>query len=167
MVWGYRLVGVATLVANGVALTIAQPSSVQPNIAAVAAPDRPAPGAGAASRLDDGLFHLTGRTADGSARFVVDTGASVTVLTAADAARLGAVPLEAGPEATLRTAGGLTAMTWQRLPALRIADQDIAPMDVAVVADDIGRSLLGNDALAQLGTIVIADDRLKITPMRR
>lgn len=160
----YRFVGLASLLANGTVLALHEaPRSTNP-IAAAAVTDRSSEGSAEAPRAGDGLFHLAGRRGGQSVDFVVDTGASVTVLTAADAERLGAEPLADADPATLATAGGRTAMTWRRLPSLTIGGRRLPAMDVAVVEDGIGRSLLGQDVLAQLGTITIADDRLEVSP---
>ena len=158
----YRFVGLASLLANGTALTVRDRAGAPAPVAAAAVADARGGGSAKAERGDDGLFHLAGRRGTRAIDFVVDTGATVTVLTAADADRLGAEPLAGDDETMLATAGGRTAMTWRRLPSLDIGGRHIAAIDVAVVEDGIGRSLLGQDVLAQLGTITIAGDRLEI-----
>ena len=164
MPWIYRLVGLASLLANGTVLAVHKQETTAAPVAAAAVLDTHARGPARAERGDDGLFHLAGKRGSRHVEFVVDTGASVTVLTAADARRLGALSLGDADDATLATAGGRTAMTWRRLPSLDIAGRRLAPIDVAVVEDGIGRSLLGQDVLAQLGTIVITGDRMEIRP---
>ena len=162
MPWIYRLVGLASLLANGTVLTVRPHAAEGPVAAAAVVTGAPGEEAAVTERQGDGLYHLTGRRRGAQAEFVVDTGASVTVLTADDAARLGATPVSGADGAMLATAGGRTSMTWMRLPSLDIAGRHLAAIDVAVVENGIGRSLLGQDILTQLGTIVIADDRLEI-----
>lgn len=161
MPWTFRLIGCATLLANGAVFAgrapLPEPAPVAAAVSVVAT------GRDATTRRgEDGLFHVTGRRGARAVRFVVDTGASVTVLTVADADRLGAKPRWDGGEAVLATAGGRAAMTWRRLPSLDVAGRRIAAIDVAVVEEGVGRSLLGQDILAQLGPIVIDGETLRI-----
>lgn len=176
MTKAYCLLASASLLCNGpvagrlmAALTAAPPSAARN-----AAPDRPRRQAGQpaaftvrTARDGDGLFRLEG-TADGRRiSFIVDTGATTTVLSPRDAALLGlSADGDAGTE-TLRTAGGATPMVWRRLARLSIAGSRLRNLDVVVVRDGPDHSLLGQDVLAQLGAITLTGDRLEIRPARR
>lgn len=120
------------------------------------------------ARDADGLFRVPGVRGGvrGGARvaFVVDTGATATVLSRADAARLGVVM---GAEARLTTAGGETRMRWGRLTGLTVAGRALPPLDVAVPEIAPPHALLGQDAIAALGRITIDRDRLAIGAVPR
>lgn len=108
-------------------------------------------------RAPDGLFYIEARVNGAPVRFLVDTGASVTVLTADDAARVGAAT--GGGERTLATVGGATAIRWARLRTVRVAGHDVhggAP--VAVLSRGGGVSLLGQDMLRRLPLSFSGDD---------
>lgn len=127
-----------------------------------AAPARaPAPGNGAAVMRDaDGLFRVEGRRGDVAVAFVLDTGATATVLAGADARRLGIVGQ--GRVARLSTAGGSAPMRWARLHGLSVAGRMLPPLDVVVAQAALPHSLLGQDAIAALGRLTIERDRLEI-----
>lgn len=119
------------------------------------------PGAGAVIARDaDGLFRVRGTRAGASVAFVVDTGATATVLTSRDAARLGVAP--EGAVARLVTAGGEARMRWARLHGLSVAGRALPVLDVAVSQAALPHSLLGQDAIAALGRVTIERDRLAI-----
>lgn len=181
MTRAYCLLATATLICNGPVVArltslIAPPVTVVGAGAAAAparvAPSRPkraAPSAFAvrSARGDDGLFRLDGVANRQLISFIVDTGATTTVLSPRDAALLG---LSAdGDESTtsLRTASGSTPMVWRRLSRLTIAGTRLTGLDVVVVRDGPDHSLLGQDVLSRLGTITLSGDRLEIRPARR
>ncbi len=95
------------------------------------------------------------------ARFLVDTGSSVTVLAPALAESLGLEGEAAGPPLELQTLGGRTVGTPARLASLRIGTVEIR--DAPVVLHDAGAGLdgiLGNDVLARYRVMLDADARL-------
>lgn len=118
-------------------------------------------------RGDDGLFRLRGLADRRELTFIVDTGATTTVLSPRDAALLGLSADGAGNTQTLRTASGSTPMVWRRLSRLTVAGHRLHDLDVVVVRDGPDHSLLGQDVLSQLGTITMSGDRLEIRPARR
>lgn len=177
MTKAYCLLASASLLFNGpvasrlTAALTASPIAATPGDAAHARPQRlsgkPTAFTVRSARDDDGLFRLVG-TVDGQRiSFIVDTGATTTVLSPKDAALLGLTA--AGDEGTdtLRTAGGATPMVWRRVARLNIAGSRLRDLDVVVVRDGPEHSLLGQDVLAQLGVITLTGDRLEIRPARR
>ena len=113
-------------------------------------------------RAADGLFHAPVLINGRPISLVVDTGATVTVLTAADAARLGVRP-GATPRVTIRTAGGEAPMAWATARSLRIGTRDLAAIDVAVVARGLDHSLLGQDVLSAGGILRVERDVMEIS----
>ncbi len=112
----------------------------------------------------DGLYYLDARFADGSrTRFLLDTGASVTVLTGADARRLGVrMETPAGSGSRLRTAGGMTEARSATIEQMDIAGRKLSNIKVAVIDNGLPVSLLGQNALAELGTITLGNGRMTI-----
>lgn len=112
----------------------------------------------------DGLYYLDARFADGArARFLVDTGASVTVLTGEDARRLGVqVDANASGGAKLRTAGGTTIARSATIEQMDIAGRQLRNIKVAIIDNGLPVSLLGQNALAELGTLTLGNGRLRI-----
>ncbi len=107
----------------------------------------------------DGLFRIHARIDGQRVRMVVDTGATVMVLTRADARRAG---LATAGNARIRTVSGDARMEWARVDRLLVAGQTLRHIEVAVVDQHRSESLLGQNVLAQLGPITIDGDRLSI-----
>lgn len=112
----------------------------------------------------DGLYYLDAQFADGArARFLIDTGASVTVLTGQDARRLGVEATDgAGGGAKLRTAGGMTTARSATIARMDIAGRQLRNIRVAIIDNGLPVSLLGQNALAELGTITLGNGRMTI-----
>lgn len=111
----------------------------------------------------DGLYYLDAEFADGArARFLVDTGASVTVLTGEDARRLGVQPNDAAGGAKLRTAGGMTVARSATIAQMDVAGRQLRNIRVAIIDNGLPVSLLGQNALSELGTITLGNGRMTI-----
>lgn len=122
--------------------------------------------AGSAGRVirrhEDGLFYVEAQANGQTIRFVVDTGATVVVLNRADAARLG-LPFESlQSSGNMRTVGGASAMRWARIERLEMAGKRIEQLNAAVVENGLPVSLMGQNALAQLGTVTLRGDTMTI-----
>ncbi len=113
-------------------------------------------------RAGDGLFYVTASVNGTAVRFLVDSGASVVVLSEADAARAGLRKQDMRQGPRLQTASGSTAMRWSKIGNLTVAGQKLESVDTAVVGEGLTTSLLGQNALAQLGAVTINGDVLKI-----
>jgi aspartyl protease family protein len=114
------------------------------------------------TRAGDGLFYVTASVNGTAVRFLVDSGASVVVLSEADAARIGLRTQDMRQGPRLQTASGSTAMRWSKIGELSVAGQNLKSVDAAVVGDGLTTSLLGQNALTQLGAVTINGDILKI-----
>lgn len=112
-----------------------------------------------ARRAPDGFFYLDARVGATPMRFLVDTGASTTVLTRADARRL---RLEISGGATMMTAGGRVPVGRARIANLSIGARRLAPVRVVVADDGVGASLIGQDVLARFASLRIEGDRLAL-----
>lgn len=120
----------------------------------------PRPGTVELARAGDGLFYATATVNGRPVRFLVDTGANVMLLTAADARRVGAAR---APAATrLATAGGSAAMAWTRLDTVELAGRRLAGVQAGVVAHGLPVSLLGQDMLSRFAVVTIAGDRMRM-----
>lgn len=112
----------------------------------------------------DGLYYLDAQfTEGGRTRFLIDTGASVTVLTGEDARRLGIkVDVTANNGARLRTAGGMTVARFATIARMTIAGRQLHSIRVAIIDNGLPVSLLGQNALTELGTITLGNGRMLI-----
>ena len=114
------------------------------------------------ARADDGLFYVWGEVNGTKVRFLVDTGASVTVLTKQDAQRAG-VEIDHEHRGTrLRTASGSAEMQWVQLDRVRVAGKELNDLDAAVMSDGPAVSLLGQNLLTRLGTVAIDGNQLRL-----
>ena len=111
-------------------------------------------------RSSDGLFYVDGVLNGHPIRFLVDTGASVMVLTPEDAARIGVSPQ--GEASVIQTANGSAAMSWTKLRTLRIAGKQVNGASAAIAAGGLKVSLLGQNVLAELGSVTMTRDKLVI-----
>jgi aspartyl protease family protein len=113
-------------------------------------------------RAADGLFYVTARVNGTNVRFLVDSGATVVVLSEVDAARAGIEAKDMRPGPRLQTASGSTAMRWSRVKSMQVGDTILNGVDSAVVGSGLTTSLLGQNALTKLGNVTINGDTLKI-----
>lgn len=110
------------------------------------------------TRSADGMFYITCMIDGKPVRFLVDTGASVTVLTEQDASLVAAsLDAETG-ESSLSTVGGQASARQGQLDGLVIAGRKLPPIRVAVLSTGINVSLLGQNALSKLGPITFDKD---------
>ncbi len=111
----------------------------------------------------DGLYYIHAHMPGGKRmRFLIDTGASVTVLTARDAAAMGLHKNVSAKGATLRTAGGTTTARSTKIDSMTIAGRDLRNIDAAIIDNGLPVSLLGQNALSELGTITLGNGRMII-----
>lgn len=80
-------------------------------------------------------------------RFMIDTGASFTVLTPSDAERLG---FRKNGAVKVDTMGGEVEMLKGRVPTMKVGEVTLADVDV-LVSDELKESLLGVDTMHRLG----------------
>lgn len=113
------------------------------------------------ARSRDGLFYVHAKVNGQPVRFLVDTGATVVVLSDTDARAVGAMPATGGFNAKMATAGGNRPMAWTKIGHIQVAGRDVRGVTAAVVRGGPGVSLLGQNLLSKLGGIHIDGDRLE------
>jgi aspartyl protease family protein len=96
-----------------------------------------------------GHFFAEAAVNDIPMRFVVDTGASVVVLSAADALRLG-IDWRKGARRTMQTADGPTSGYLVKLDKVRLGGIELHDVDGVVVEHGAGVGLLGMSFLNRL-----------------
>ena len=109
----------------------------------------------------DGLFRVTGMRGGKAITMIVDTGATTTVLTAADAERLG-IDANRGFDGALRTANGDAAIRFVEVVGLKVGGRRLASVDIAVARGPLDHSLVGLDLIARLGKLTIERDRIDL-----
>lgn len=111
-------------------------------------------------RASDGLFYVDAQVNGTSVRFLVDTGASTTVLTRDDAERAGVLPVAERFDQTAETAGGRTRMARIQLAQLDVAGSMSRNVPAAVASAGLNVSLLGQDWLSRLDSVLISGNRM-------
>lgn len=114
------------------------------------------------SRGPDGLFYVRVLVNGRPVRFLVDTGASVVVLTAEDARAVGVQVVDEQYNRRVDTVGGSTPMAWATLSTVDVAGHRIRGLRVAVVRSGLGVSLLGQNMLSRLNGVTMTADRLTL-----
>ena len=111
-----------------------------------------------------GHFFAEASVNDVPMRFVVDTGASVVVLAAADASRLG-VDWRRGPRRMIQTANGATAGYLVKLDKVKVGDIELTNVEGTVLEEGLGAvGLLG---MSFLNRVEMQRDGQTMTLIRR
>ena len=133
--------------------------------AAVPAVSLPATGAaGQVLRAADGHYWAEAQIDGRAVRVMVDTGASVVVLTPADAARLGLKLTPADFSGTVITASGPVRAAPVRLEAVAVAGARVAAVEALVVEQGLPHSLLGMSYLGRLSSFSATPVGLTLRP---
>lgn len=111
-------------------------------------------------RSADGLFYVTAIVNGAPVRFLLDTGASMVVLTPDDARRAGVSPGREHFTARADTANGATVMARVMLDEIVVGDKRVAQIGAAVVQDNLKVSLLGQNWFSRLKAVTITGDRM-------
>ena len=110
-------------------------------------------------RAPDGHFYLDAQVNGAQVHFLVDTGASMVALSAADAQRAGiALPSE---RRTAQGAGGAVEVMPVTIERIAIGPLEARGIDGAI-APQLPVSLLGQSFLSRIGTVEIHDDRMTL-----
>ena len=98
---------------------------------------------------DRGHFFADGSVNGVGVRFVVDTGATVVALPAADAKRLG-INYRGGQRGSIRTANGPTESFRVKLDAVRVGSIELSNVDAVVIEKGLDVALLGMTFLSRV-----------------
>ena len=116
-------------------------------------------------RGPDGHFQLIGEVNGASIRFLVDTGASSTVLTLADAERSGIDTAALEFDRPVQTANGMAFYARATLPSLQIGPFRLSALPVGVMpADTLTISLLGMSTINRFASWRVEGDRMVLVP---
>ncbi len=116
------------------------------------------------SRARDGHFHAELAVNGTPVRFMVDTGATVIVLSRKDAAAAGIDPDSLLYLGRARTANGTVRTAPVRLDSLALAGRVDRDVPATVSDGDLGISLLGMSFLDRFSRIEIAGDEMRLVP---
>jgi aspartyl protease family protein len=114
------------------------------------------------ARADDGLFYLPASVSGTSLRLLVDSGANKVVLTERDARAIGVDIDTLQYSGRMATAAGTIRTASTLLDGLQIDGRTFNHVAVVVTDRSDGVSLLGQDLLARLGTVVMNRDGMQI-----
>ena len=110
-----------------------------------------------------GHFMSDGLVNGGAVRFVVDTGATVVVLPAADATRLG-IDYRKGQRAQSKTAGGIVPVFRITLDRVKVGAIELSGVEGVVIEQGLDIALLG---MSFLSRVDMKHDGQTMTLMRR
>jgi aspartyl protease family protein len=117
------------------------------------------------SRGIDGHFHVDADANGAELSFLVDTGATSTALSLADAERAGIDIEQLRFDRPVRTANGITFYASAELDTLLIGPHRIDGLSVAVMPDNtLSTSLLGLNVLDRFASYRIEGDRMYLSP---
>lgn len=105
----------------------------------------------------DGHYWASARVNDMPVKFLVDTGASLVVLTERDARRIGINTDKLQRTAEVRTAAGRVKASTTTIAEIRIDDVSIRNVPAVIIEEGLEHSLLGMSFLNRL-------DRWDVTP---
>jgi aspartyl protease family protein len=131
-------------------------------IPAVHAPATGVPGQ--VLKAADGHYWAEAEIDGRAVRVMVDTGASVVVLTPADAARLGLHLQASDFSAEVVTASGPVAAAPVKLRAVSVAGARVDHVEALVVAEGLPHSLLGMSYLGRLSAFTATPAALTLRP---
>jgi aspartyl protease family protein len=109
-------------------------------------------------RARDGFFYVEAKVDGVPVRFLVDTGASVAIISAGDARRIGLLMKQGNKR--IRTVGGEVSMASATLPATTIAGRELIGVE-AVVSPQTGTSLIGQRVLSQFASVTMRGDTMR------
>lgn len=108
----------------------------------------------------DGMFYIEGDVNGAPVRFLVDTGASMMMLSKSDAERAG---LDGRSQtATARTLAGTVGLRLTESDSVQVAGRTLRHVPTAVHPGQDEVSVIGLDALGRIGSVTIMRDRLVI-----
>ena len=117
------------------------------------------------SRSDDGHFHVDAEVNGADARFLVDTGASTTVLTMADAARAGIDVDALAFNRPVHTANGVAYYASATLDSLKLGPYDLGSVNVGVMPEQaMDTSLLGMNTIDRFSSWRVEGNRMVLVP---
>lgn len=112
----------------------------------------------------DGHFWVQARANRTARRLLVDTGATLTTLSADAAGDLGAIPDPDGSQITLTTANGTTRAELGVIPSLRVGNVVVHHLPVAVAPGMADTNVLGMNFLSQLASWRVEGRTLILVP---
>ena len=115
-------------------------------------------------KADDGHYWAQARIDGRAVRVLVDTGASVVVLTRADAGRLGVAPEPASFTGRIQTASGMVRAAPVRLNTVSVAGARVDQVEALVVEQGLEYSLLGMSYLGRLSAFEATPTGLTLRP---
>ena len=117
------------------------------------------------SRADDGHFHVDAEANGASVRFLVDTGATGTVLTVGDARRAGIDVDTLAFNRPVQTANGTAYYASATLDSLTIGPERLISVPVGIMpAQAVDTSLLGMSTINRFSAWRVEGDQMVLVP---
>jgi aspartyl protease family protein len=114
---------------------------------------------------DDGHFWVQARAHGTVQRMLIDTGATLTTLSAEAADAMGAVPDPDDNQVQMTTANGTTQARLGIIPSLRVGNVVVHHLPVAVSPGMVGTNVLGMNFLTQLASWRVEGHTMILVPL--
>lgn len=119
----------------------------------------------AIARGGDGHFHLDAEANGVAVRFLVDTGASDTVMTLAEAERIGLDPASLQFNRPVETANGTSYFARATLESLEIGPYRLSNVPVGIMPEgSLNRNLLGMSTINRFSSWRVDGSRMVLAP---
>lgn len=121
-------------------------------------------GAVVIGRSDDGGFYVDGEVNGAPVRFLIDTGATDTTLSPADAERAGLDPARLPYVRPAETANGVGYGAFATVSHMSVGPIGLSDVEVSINRAPMSSSLLGMSFLKRLDSFEVRGDRLFLRP---
>lgn len=111
-------------------------------------------------RSGDGHFYANAKVNGASVRLMVDTGASLVVLTKADAQAIGLQFSEQEFTGSAESAGGAVKTKPVTLGRLAVGNLEAQNVNAVIIDSSLSKSLLGQSWLSRVGNVTIEGDQM-------
>jgi aspartyl protease family protein len=111
-------------------------------------------------RASNGMFYTHVTVNGHRTKFLIDTGASMIVMSRADAKAMRIDLEQADHDRPIRAVGGKSRAAVVRLASVELAGRRLENVEAAIVDEGVGAPLLGQNALVQLDGLTIRGDRM-------
>ncbi len=113
-------------------------------------------------RHHDGLFHASVLLNGRPVQMIIDTGASKSILSRADAEAISDLRISRRTMGTMQTLGGNRRYKTATVESAKVGSRDVGAVEFAMLDSPASISVIGQDVLGQLGPIILNGDNLTL-----